>query len=83
VNAVKAYDPLTNTLYIPDPAKEISGMVRQLCDMSNTLEIIERNLKAVSEVCDWDSYLYNAYEDIGKLNSRLISVMEQLQSEVR
>ena len=81
MNAVKAYNPLTNALHTPDPAKDIPAMVRQLYDMSNALEDMERKLKTVSEVCDWDSYLYNAHEDMNKLHSRVLSVWDQLRME--
>lgn len=65
------------------PVADVLEMVRRLYEISNDLEDMEQKLKAISEVCDWDSYLYNAYEDIGKLNCKLIDVMEQLKEEVR
>jgi len=63
-------------------ALDVQQMVRKLYDMSNVMEEMVRGLKVMSETCDWDSYLYNAHEDLNKIHSRLLGFMDELKEAV-
>lgn len=66
-----------------NPVADVLEMARRLYEISNDLEDMEQRLKVISEVCDWDSYLYNAYEDLNKIHSKLLGFMDDLKEEVR